>query len=157
MTLWVVKGGPTGERDDRFLSHSIIGIGWAEVGDLSAYPDRETLKAGYRLAHLDRSDGHVNTQVGQLWRFGHRMRVGDAVVVPLRWIREIAVGEIVGDYRWTDSYGPDMPHVRDVRWIVPGAPRDAFDSDLLFSFGGSMSVCSVTRNDAERRVRAMVT
>ena len=31
----------------------------------------------------------------------------------------------------------------------------AFDPDLLHSFGGSVTVCSVTRNEAEQRVRAM--
>ncbi len=81
--------------------------------------------------------------------------MGDLVVVPLRFIREIAVGEITGEYRWTTDYGPDMPHVRDVEWFMTDAPRDAFPPDLLFSFGGSMSVCSVTRNNAEFRVRAL--
>jgi hypothetical protein len=35
-------------------------------------------------------------------------------------------------------------------------PRIAFDRDLLYSFGGSVTVCSVRRNDAERRVRVMM-
>ncbi len=49
-----------------------------------------------------------------------------------------------------------MPHVRDVRWEVIDLPRIAFDPDLRYSFGGSVTVCSVTRNDAERRVRTMI-
>ena len=156
MAVWVIKGGPHGERDERFLAHSLIGIPWPEMGDLSRFPDRDTLKATYRALHRNRSDGHVNTQAGQLWRFAHWMQVGDLVVVPLRFIREIAVGEITGGYRWTTAYGSDMPHVRDVEWFMTDAPRDAFPSDLLFSFGGSMSVCSVTRNNAEFRVRALI-
>lgn len=156
MAVWVIKGGPVGERDARFVAHSVIGIPWPEVGDLSAFPDRDALKATYRALHPNRSDGHVNTQAGQLWRFARAMQEGDLVVVPLRFIREIAVGEITGGYRWTTAYGADMPHVRDVEWFMTDAPRDAFPSDLLFSFGGSMSVCSVTRNNAEFRVRALI-
>jgi restriction system protein len=48
-----------------------------------------------------------------------------------------------------------MPHVREVRWHVTDLPRVAFDADLLYSFGGSVTVCSVTRNQAEPRVLAM--
>jgi restriction system protein len=156
VTLWVVKGGRGGIREERFLSRSVIGIGWGELGDLSRYPDRDTLKAAYRGAHPERSANHVNTQVAQLWAFAVRMQVGDIVVVPFLGQAEIAVAEIRGPYRWLADGDQDMPHVRDVTWQVTDMPRIAFDPDLLFSFGGSVTVCSVRRNDAERRVRALM-
>lgn len=155
MALWVVKGGQFGERDDRFVAHSLIGIGWGALGDLSAYPDRETLKAAYRALHPDAPAGHVNAQVGQMWSFAHRMKIGDPVVLPFRGRREIAVGAIRGDYRWTDEYGADLRHVRDVEWIVDDMPRDAFDADMRFSFGSGQTISSAWRNNAERRLRAM--
>ena len=49
-----------------------------------------------------------------------------------------------------------MPHVRDATWHVTDLPRVALDPDLRYSFGGSGTVCSVTRNHAEPRVRAMI-
>ena len=156
MTLWVVKGGRGGIREERFRSRSVIGIGWSEVGDLSQYPDRDALRDAYRSAHPDRSSGHVSTQAAQLWAFGHRMRIGDLVVVPYLGQPEIAIGEITGPYRWAPHGDPDMLHLRDVTWFATDLPRVAFDPDLLHSFGGSVTVCSVTRNDAERRVRAML-
>jgi restriction system protein len=156
MTLWVVKGGRGGLREDRFLARSVIGIGWGELGDLSRYPDRASLKAAYHAAFPSRTDGHVNTQVAQLWAFAHRMALGDLVVVPFLGGGDVAIGEIRGPYRWLPDGDPDMPNVRDVAWHVTDLPRVAFDQDLLYSFGGSVSVCSVSRNDAERRVRAMV-
>ena len=82
MTLWVVKGGRGGIREARFLTRSVIGIGWGEVGDLSQYPDRDALRDAYRGSHPERPEGHVNTQAAQLWAFGHRMQIGDPVVVP---------------------------------------------------------------------------
>ncbi|HSK93625.1 MAG TPA: hypothetical protein VLA76_06160 [Candidatus Angelobacter sp.] len=156
MTLWVVKGGRGGLREDRFLARSLIGIGWGEVGDLSTYPDRESLKAAYRGAFPSRSAAHVNTQAAQLWAFVAGMTIGDVVVLPFLTRREIAVGEIRGPYRWMPDGDPDLPHVRDVMWHVTDLPRVAFDIDLLHSFGGSVTICSVSRNDAERRVRSMV-
>lgn len=156
MTLWVVKGGRGGVREDRFVTRSIIGIGWAEVGDLGRYPDRDALKAGYRGAFPGRSDAHVSTQVAQLWAFASSMQIGDPVVVPFMNRREIAFGEIRGPYRWLRDGDPDMRHVRDVTWRVTDLPRIAFDRDLLYSFGASLTVCSASRNDAERRAWAVV-
>lgn len=156
MALWVIKGGPSAERDDRMVDRSLIGIGWSEVGDLAAYPDREALKSAYRGRHPGASAGHVNAQVGQMWAFIHGIEIGDTVALPLRGRREIAIGEVTGAYRWTDAHGSDLRHVRDVRWIITDAPRSAFESDLLFSMGSGKTLYPVTRNDAERRVRATV-
>lgn len=155
MTLWVVKGGRAGEREERFLTRSVIGIGWDELGDLSAHANREALKAAYREAFPDSSEGNINTQAAQLWAFAAGMQVGDAVVVPLKTRGQIAIGEIRGPYGWTNEYGADMHHVRDVTWAVTDLPRTAFDKDLLYSFGSSQTVSSASRNDAERRVRAI--
>jgi restriction system protein len=156
MTLWVVKGGRGGILEERFLARSVIGIGWGELGDLSSYPDRATLRAAYRGSFPGRSESHVNTQVAQLWAFAARMQVGDIVVVPFLGRQEIAVGEIRGPYRWLRHGDADMPHVRKVSWETIDVPRVAFDPDLRYSFGGSVTVCSVRRNDAERRVRTMI-
>jgi restriction system protein len=156
VTLWVVKGGRGGIREERFLSRSVIGIGWGELGDLSRYPDRDALRAAYRGSFPGRSESHVTTQVAQLWAFAARMEIGDIVVVPFLGRQEIAVGEIGGPYRWLRDGDPDMPHVRDVDWEVVDLPRIAFDPDLRYSFGGSVTICSVRRNDAERRVRALM-
>jgi restriction system protein len=156
VTLWVVKGGRGGIREGRFRTRSVIGIGWGEVGDLSQYPDRDALRAAYRGSHPERPDGHVNTQAAQLWAFGHRMQIGDAVVVPFLGQPMIAIGEITGPYRWVPDGDPDMPHLREVTWHANDVPRVAFDPDLRYSFGGSVTVCSVARNHAERRVRAMI-
>jgi restriction system protein len=152
----VVNGGRGGIREERFITRSVIGIGWGEVGDLSQYPDRGALKAAYRASHPERSEGHVNTQSAQLWAFGHRMNIGDPVVVPFLGRPMVAIGEITGRYRWAADGDPDMPHVRKVTWHVTDLPRVAFDTDLRYSFGGSVTVCSVTRNQAERRVRTMI-
>lgn len=156
MTVWVVKGGRGGIREERFRSRSVIGIGWGEVGDLSQYSDRDALREAYRVAHPERSTGHVSTQAAQLWAFGHRMQIGDPVVVPFLGQPEIAIGAILGPYRWAPDGDPDMPHLRDVAWSATDLPRVAFDPDLLHSFGGSVTICSVTRNQAEYRVWAML-
>ena len=103
---------------------------------MSQYPDREALRV----------------------RTAGRIRNGRRYPPPLPPPPqpEIAVGEITGPYRWAPDGDADMPHVRAVTWHVTDLPRVAFDPDLRYSFGGSVTVCSVTRNHAEPRVRAMI-
>jgi restriction system protein len=156
MTLWVVKGGRAGEREDRFLDRSVIGIGWGEMMDLSKYPDRESLKAAYRTTYPGSSEGNVSVQAGQLWAFAQAMQPGDHLVVPLKTRGQIAVGRIASPYRWSSDSDPDMQHVRDVEWIVRDIPRIAFDKDLLYSFGASQTISTASRNNAEQRVLSML-
>lgn len=156
MTLWVVKGGRAGEREERFLSRSVIGIGWDNMADLSAFGDRESLKTAYRAAYPGSGDANVNVQAGQLWAFAHAMQLGDHVVVPLKTRGQIAIGRISSSYRWASDFEPDMRHVRDVEWILRDIPRTAFDKDLLYSFGASQTVSTASRNNAELRVMTML-
>ncbi len=156
MTLWVVKGGRLGEREDRFLDQSVVGIGWDEIPDLSTFADRDSLKVAYRLVYPEDSEGRTAVQVGQLWAFARSMRQDDMVVVPLKTRSQIAVGRLAGPYRYTDEFGPDMRHVRAVTWLATDLRRDRFDKDLLYSFGSFLGVSTVTRHEAEARVLAVL-
>ena len=156
MTLWVVKGGRLGEREDRFLDQSLIGIGWDDMPDLSGFGDREALRVRYRELYPEDSEGRTAVQVGQLWAFARSMQEGDLVVGPLKTRGQIAIGRISGPYRHTSEFGPDMRHVRSVTWLARDLPRSRFDKDLLYSFGSFLGVSTVTRHDAEARVEALL-
>ena len=48
-------------------------------------------------------------------------------------------------------------HTRPVQWLQTDIPRTTFEQDLLYSFGAFMTVCKISRNDAEsRRVAAVL-
>jgi restriction system protein len=155
MTLWVVKGGRHGQQEDRFLEHSVVGVGWDDMPDLGAIPSRDQLKAAYAQTYPQDSVGRRSNVSGQLWAFAHEMQPGDLVVTPLKTRSQIAVGRVSGAYQHTDNLGPDLRHTRPVKWIRTDFPRTAFDQDLLYSFGSFMTVCTVRRNNAEARVAAV--
>jgi restriction system protein len=151
-----VKGGSHGEREDRVIENSALGVGWDEMPDLTSFASREALKDKYRSVYPSAGEGRVANQAGQLWTFVHLIGQGDLVVVPLKTRPEIAVGEVVGPYRYTTEYGEDMHHVRPVKWLATDLPRTKFDQDLLYTFGAFMTVSRAERNNAESRVRAML-
>lgn len=156
MALWCIKGGRTGEREQRMIDHSVIAIGWEAFDDLSVYQNREELVSKYQEVYPDAGRRRQAHHVGQLWAFVKRMEIDDLVVVPLKTQSSIAIGVIKSDYSYTEELGQDMRHIRKVEWIRTDMPRTDFDQDLLYSFGAYMAVCQITRNDAENRVRALL-
>ena len=150
VTLWVVKGGRGGIREDGFGPDPSSVSGGARSAICRSTPI--VTRCGPRTAgeHAERPEGHVNTQAAQLWAFGHRMQIGDPVVVPFLGQPEIAIGEITGPYRWVPDGDPDMPHVREVTWHVTDLPRVAFDPDLRYSFGGSVTVTAFRHSQPRR-------
>lgn len=57
-----------------------------------------------------------------------------------------------GAYREADGGHP----ARTVEWLRPDVPRDAIKQDLLYSLGATQTVCEISRNDALRRIEAVV-
>lgn len=92
---------------------------------------------------------------GQIWPFVHRMAPGDWVVVPSKSEPAIHIAEITGPYLFDAEAGDPYYHSRRVRWLVCHLPRSNFDQDLLYSFGAFMTICQISRHQAEQRVRAM--
>ena len=43
-----------------------------------------------------------------------------------------------------------------MKWLQTDLPRTTFEQDLLYSFGAFMTVCKISRNDAARRVAAVL-
>ena len=156
MAMWVLKGGRTGEREQRMLDKSTVGLGYQEMPDLSSFADRDALEAGYRRIFPDAGDGRVASHIGQLWSFVRTAKTGELVVVPLKTRSSIAIGELSDIYAYRTDLGPDMVHTRPVKWLNTDIPRSRFDQDLLYTFGAFLGFCRAERNNAEERIRNLL-
>lgn len=156
MPIWIVRAGSHGEREDFALDHKVACVGWDDVPDLSRATTRDAVAAILRDVYPDDGDGRVQTQAAQLFAFAHRIQKDDLVVLPLKTRAQIAIGRVTGAYRHQPSLGEGAMHTRPVAWLRTDVPRTAFGQDLLYSFGAFLTVCQVTRNDAESRVRAVL-
>ena len=83
------------------------------------------------------------------------MQKGDIVVLPRKLTSQIAIGRVTGPYRHI-QVNSELRHTRPVEWIRTDVPRTAFEQDLLYSFGAFLTVCNISRNDAARRVLAVL-
>jgi restriction system protein len=148
--LWVVRLGKHGEQEAHALESGELVLGF-RVGDLRGAKDRDAVLKVVQQVWPDAKHKRQLIFAAQLNQFSNTIQNGDLVMVPLKTSRHVAVGEIVGPYAPTADGHP----MRPVRWLKRDVSRDAFRQDILYSFG-VMTVCEISRNDALRRVEAIV-
>lgn len=157
MSLWLVRAGKHGEHEDRFINDQRIYCTWPELSedDLSNAEDSDDIFSDLREVFPEDPKNRLLNWARQIWAFVGLMEVGDWVALPRKQKSAIAIGEITGPYEYDDSEEDDYVHSRKVKWLNEEVPRSAFGQDLLYSFGAFMTICQISRNEAEKRVRAM--
>ena len=97
----------------------------------------------------------IGNKAGQLWAFAIGMQEGDIIVLPRKLTSQIAIGRVTGPYGY-QRVNDAFRHTRPVKWLQTDLPRTTFEQDLLYSFGAFLTVCNISRNDAARRVAAVL-
>lgn len=155
MTLWMVRAGRHGEQEDIALRENVVTIGWDELPDLSKIKKKDDLEKLYWKANPDAKKNQAANAIGQVWRFMREMKKGDLVALPLKKQSVIAIGRVEDTGYQHKKLAENVKHIRKVKWLK-NIPRSAFDQDLLYSFGAFMTVCQISRNDAENRVKHLL-
>ncbi|MBU1106389.1 MAG: restriction endonuclease [Candidatus Riflebacteria bacterium] len=157
MALWLVRCGRHGEYEQRFLGDNRIYLTWEQVSkDLAKIEQQNEIYNLLLNTNSGESSGKCSNHAGQIWAFSHRMQLGDLVVVPSKFQPVINIAEITGNYAFDKKATPEYRHYRSVKWLKRDIPRNRFDQDLLYSFGAIMTICQISRNDAENRIRVML-
>lgn len=157
MALWLIRAGKYGEHEPRFFADSACFLTWdrTEDQDLLKAKDYEGIKTLLGELYPDEKPKTRINWASQIAPFVFDIQPGDWVVVPLKHKPALAFGEVVKGYAFDPKADETYRHSIRVKWLNADVPRTAFDQDLLYSFGAFMTVCRMTRNDAEARVRAM--
>ncbi len=153
--VYLARAGENGEDEDYCLENGVIVIGFSEYPDLSGAKDFDAILKLVKETRPDLKPRAAGNYAGQLWAFAIAMKEGDTIVLPRKLTSQIAIGSVTGPYRY-QKIGNMFRHTRPVKWIHPDLPRTVFQQDLLYSFGAFLTVCNISRNDAERRVAAVL-
>lgn len=153
--VYVARAGGDGEDEEYALENGVAIIGFRNVPSLAGAKDYEAILKLVNDGLPNEKPRAAGNYAGQLWAFAIGMKEGDIVVLPRKLTSQIALGRVKGSYEYR-KVGTEFRHTRDVAWIRPDLPRTTFEQDLLYSFGAFMTVCNVSRNDAERRVAAVL-
>jgi len=156
MALWLIRAGSQGEYERKFLDEERVYLTWEElVDDLTRAKSREAVSEVMRRCLPEGSEGKLRNYVGQVWAFSSSIALGDWFALPSKFSSTIHFGEVTGPLKFDAKAEPPFKHYRMCKWIARDVPRSKFDRDLLYSLGAFMTVCRITRNDAETRIRAM--
>lgn len=157
VAVWLTRAGQNGEQEDAALDKGMAIIGWDDLPDLSYVKTKEELAKLMRDTYADEDQKRLINWTGQVWAFRDRIQVGDLVVLPLKTRSAIAIGQVTGPYTYVAD-GQDGTHTRPVKWLRTDLPRSAalFGQDLLYSLGAFMTVCRIQRNNAEKRIAAIL-
>lgn len=157
MALWMIRAGRHGEYEDRFLSTSRIYLTWGDTipNDARGFTSRAEVVQTLRDHWADVSEGKIRNHAGQLWAFLRMMKPDDLIVVPSKKTPELHFGVIRSDAQFDAGADQDYRHYRDVTWLRD-IPRATMDKDILYSLGAVMTICEISRNDAEARIRRIL-
>ena len=153
--VYLARAGRNGEDEEYALDNNVVVVGFRDVPSLAQAKDYDAV---FKIVESAKGGGKVRSignYAGQIWAFALAMKEGDIVVMPRKLTSQIAIGEVAGPYKF-QKVRNEYRHTRPVKWVHTDLPRTTFEQDLLFSFGAFMTVCTITRNDAERRVAAVL-
>lgn len=134
--------------ENLFLKENVIAIGWEEMGDLSKIaPDRKSFKTKFEKVYSNSKKGSIAMGTGIVYRFIHEAKIGDYVVFPSKFNREINIGQITSEYIFEKSVTA-YSNQRKVKWLKH-LPRTAFSQGALYELGASMSFFCVKNYASE--------
>jgi restriction system protein len=155
MKVFLTRGGKHGEDEDTALELGLAIIGFTDIPSLNEVKDYQQLYGLVESQMPGAKANAIGNRAGQLWTFAKVIQEGDIVVMPRKLTSQLAIGKVSGPYSY-QLVGEKLRHTLPVTWNRPDVPRTAFEQDLLYSFGAFMTVCRIRRNDAERRVAAVL-
>ncbi|WP_019022269.1 MULTISPECIES: restriction endonuclease [unclassified Thioalkalivibrio] len=139
VNMWMVRAGQGGRQADEFREKGHVGIGWEEIGDLSAFADKASLVQEYRSRFPDWPDGRRLSAASQLIRFRDEMAAGDRVLTYDSSRRIYHVGTITGEYRHDTAVLPPCENVRAVEWQAE-LDRDRLSLAARNSLGSTLTL-----------------
>ena len=153
--LYLTRAGRNGEDEDLALENNLAIIEFRDIPTLEGAADYDAIVNLVREALPDQKPRRQLNFARQLLAFAVTMQIGDLVVLPRKLTSQVAIGRISGPYRFS-KLNAEHRHTRAVEWLQTDIPRTTFEQDLLYSFGAFMTVCNISRNDAARRVAAVL-
>jgi restriction system protein len=153
--VYLARAGGNGEDEEYALDNNLAIIGFQELPSLENVKTYEDLYKRVNEHIPGLKPRAAGNYAGQLWTFVLAMKEGDIVVLPRKLTSQVALGKVSGPYKYR-KVGDAFRHTRSVTWIRPDVARSVFAQDMLYSFGAFMTVCNISRNDAETRIAAVL-
>jgi len=156
MALWIVRAGKSGEYERKFLADGRVFLTWESLNvNLEKVATNEKLIENLNGIYNGQSPNTVRNWANQIWAFSKSIQKDDWIALPSKFERTIHFGKVTGTYVYDSHAGNPYYHSIKVDWFAPDIPRTTFDQDILNSFGAFLTVCRISRNNAEERIKTL--
>jgi hypothetical protein len=111
--IWAYAPGPKAQFWEEFYREEIMAIGWDEMGDMSQYPDHDSLAK--KLIELFKLSGYPINDSRACDDFVRVLKPGDRIIAKRGRDEVVGYGIVTGEY----EYRPERTtyrNVRRVRW-----------------------------------------
>lgn len=115
---WLYAPGRNADKWDEFYQAGIMGLGWEEVGDLSAFASKEEMADKMREVYGD--ENRYTNSAYATWQFSHEIRPGDIVFVKRGRLGDILGRGIVKSSYEYDSARAEYNNIIPVEWTHKG-------------------------------------
>ncbi|WP_229403320.1 MBL fold metallo-hydrolase [Micromonospora okii] len=150
---WMVR---VADADEVALRHGVIVANWPELGDISQCQGPEDVRERLSAAYEEKPRRTLGNYAGQLWRFLGEMCPGDYVAMPfVGSSRHLAIGRIVGRYRFRADASQGLRHTRAVEWLRKDVSLNLLRDDLRNSLGSIMRISRLLADPDGRRLAAL--
>ncbi|MCC6403950.1 MAG: restriction endonuclease [Fimbriimonadaceae bacterium] len=158
MAIWLLRAGRYGEHEAKFLADNRGYLTWGDYAeDVGKMMSKDDLKKSL-LAHFQwKEAGRLIQNANQVWAFAHGFQIDDIAAMPSKFAPVIHFGRVAGPYQPNPTGPEPYFHYRDIEWKWRDVPRSKIDQDLLHSLGAFSTICRISRNDAENRIRKLLT
>jgi len=123
--MWMIRAGRGGMLFDDFKENGIVKIGLPRIGDLSNFRSRSAITEELDSKFPEWSKGKRGIWAGQLYRFAHKIEVGDDSLTYDPSRRVYLLGTVESDYIHDTSQPEGWTCVRRINW------RGEIDRDNL--------------------------
>lgn len=117
MKYWIYAPGKNATYWDEFYQEGIMGLGWDALGDLTKYPDKETIEK--KLQELNKVTSSKRNNATANFEFANIMSIGDIVIVKTGRSSLLGYGVVTSDY-YFDETRNIYTSCRKVDWKLKG-------------------------------------
>ena len=114
---WMFGAGEGSRMWDEFYNKGIMGINWDELGDLTQYASKESMKE--KMGDIYGQNSNYKMAGHATWQFANEINIGDVVYVKKGINKLIGRGIVKSKYIF-DSSREEYRHIREVDWTHKG-------------------------------------
>lgn len=142
-TCWMIRAGHGSKLINEFKEKELVAIGWGQAGDFSKLPSRRSIVELITKNYPENSCHQNRSAAGQIFRFLHEIKIGDAIITYDSIRRVYAVGKITSAPIYDLTLLDGLHTYRKVEWSRE-IDRDLLSTSTKNALGSIMTLFKVS-------------